>query len=366
MNKEPSFEQCLPSLTGSVRFHAYTFADYVVNNDHVFGLPKGQVLMHADTQNVHARFHELFPEYENHEYLSKHKIRRIAYEKTVGRGDLMHSVPDGVELVKDMLSAYALCKDNKREELIESALQLSRKYGLLTHQPASVDADSKELSDMLGDGGHWNVEQEHIWFSFSLTDFHSRLVRLRILYLCWRVLFWGVNTSAKRELNLLLGKYYGLYELCRPPYILFGNQFVEGQAPTQHTLTDTGIGVKPSYSVAPFAYDESDYRKVIEQESNCWTPAIVLTFDADRPIRVYSYDTVLAAATGCMLEIISRGKDGLLQRTMDSCSRCGTPFIKEHGRQRFCSECGSNTVRVREHRARRAKEVQDGEKTREQ
>jgi len=379
MHKEPSHNECLPAYTGPLRFAAYRYPRYEVSGNTLFGLPRDRQLEPADWVNVHDRFHELYPRYEGHMYASKHFLRETVHSWTASNKTLMHTIENGVELVNDVLSAYDEAAPDG--SFAEAAVRLCEKYGLLTHQP-SVRVEEELSAEWREELYEWHSNAEvtpgksphdHLWFSFSLGSLMRFLVRMRVLYLCWRVLYWDVNETARQELDALLDRHslmFGVRKLRQNPPSPPSDRDIEI---VKQVFAEAGIDKSayilpgetgyPEYSPHDrLAYDEGDYYAVVEAFSQGWTPSIVLEFTDGFPVRMHQYETVMDAATGCMLDIISMGLDGLEQRTMETCARCGAPFIKEHGRQRYCAKCGSNTVRVREHRARKAKEAQHEKK----
>ena len=91
---------------------------------------------------------------------------------------------------------------------------------------------------------------------------------------------------------------------------------------------------------------------VMEGLLNNLTVSREVSFIDGVPVAREVFSNALDLVIAQMQDIVLQGVSGLDGRSAGHCKECGNPFVKEHGRASLCGHCRSNSVKLRNYRAR--------------
>lgn len=346
MAKSLQISDLLPDIVLGVGFSMMRCKAYVGTDLHIFGTePQGipGAITGADRESFAADWIKEHPADTKRTaeniavWASNDQIRHFYYVTNAAVGKDRSGSIKPKDSARNFLSAMLECGRRLAEVkgstakcdsdfVAQQLLHLCNEFGLLTHQDAydigRVERDAREGIEF------YRTQDEtlnsSIYFGFDKRIAFEQLVNLYATYLSWKALQWGITSDEERRLESLL-------QWC-------------GMTPDK-----TG---------------EDAYREFITLNCTLISSVQIVEFDSDgRPFAAQWYPSPLNAAHGAMLKIIAMGAEALKHRSLAICQRCGGEFIKLHGSQKFCKDCGNNTVRVMEFREKKAKEAENGKKS---
>ncbi len=339
MNKELEIKEFLPKLPIPVEYLVTHCPSYVVDCGYVFGVEKNGTCQQVDnTKKLDDRFSGLLKvsEISDTDFNWLYRYKHYCYNLQCENHGMNKPVYDenGQELLVHMLRAGKRALENQVSknmeiDLIEAndmlvsdiLLPLCEKYGLLSVQnsvlPISSEShDEKKLEESLNYGFNW------IKAAVALSH-------LYLVYLCWKSLEWPEAVSAEEK-----------------------------------ALTNDGLKYSYMAGAPKDNYTLDDCRGAISWFSLGNTGTTTIQYDNSGKQRiVVRYKNVVQAAKGLLTTIIGMGERARERGTFVCCEKCGMPFIRYHGRKKFCSDCGTNTELVRDSRKRKKEALQNGQAT---
>lgn len=346
MSKAIKLGDLLPTAPVPVEYETYRHIAYVVQDGYIFGSRDTAQIPKEDMYDIHNRFKYLYPE-AWYAAQTKHQVREWVFQKENNRTREIMSLSNGIPLIKDLLQLpighIVMNQKVPQEDNLVAAARLCGKYGILSWQPERIVSIGVEGENEIKDivMPNWRDpnstpfdypprEQEFLRFAMDSYSLYKSIIALKTLYLAWKALYWTISSADEEELKRLLPKNELFFSV---------REYKAGES-----------------------YDKVDYEKSILNISSRISSYNKVIIEGTKVRVVSEYRNPLEASIGTMLRIISLGKDGLDNRSLEYCERCGAQYIKEHGLQKYCNDCKEPRIQVKAYREReRAKKEKEAQ-----
>lgn len=365
-------EAFIPEEKLLVEYSTFCHEEYVVLHDKtIIGINReiredsSRMSILSKRGNIREKFQKMCPQIDDSRLVDQHMLRRVFYRATQGRKSPVKKQTSGRKLLLDLLMLYGHQTDGV---LLRSAAALCSKYGILLWQREMSYLEKYEFRELVS-ACVPSEEEGYLAFSFDIQELRVAIEKLMILYLIWKVLFWGRDRREESELINLLRTDTGKYGFGVVPLERFS---VGEREATQYRVWENGVlsvkkrtqsihrtGTIPSQNffdvvrLKPLSVD--DYRRAVTFFSgrNQIVAARRVEFHSGKPAVMQEYKSPIAAAYGVLLNLIEDGEEGLEGRTICQCKRCGADLIRNHRNRKLCDECRSGRQRQRAYRDRK-------------